>query len=139
MKAILINPKLQTINHVDYSGDYKDIQKLTECSTFTAIYPFDNCEDTIYLDDEGLLKPSNYCFTFDCDNGTSQPLMGNALVLGADDEGESKDVETSIDEIKRRVSFKGHQAIDLGREINLSPMPTILNDDDIARMVKDYD
>ena len=27
MKAILINPKLQTINHVDYSGDYKDIQK----------------------------------------------------------------------------------------------------------------
>ena len=139
MKAILINPKLQTINEINYSGDYKDIQKLTECSTFTAIYPFDNCEDTIYLDDEGLLKSSNYCFTFRCDDGRNQPLMGNALVLGADDEGESKDVETSIDEIKRRVSFKGHQAIDLGREINLSPIPTILNDDDIARMVKDHD
>ena len=139
MKAILINPKLQTINYVDYSGDYKDISKLTECTTFTAVYPFDNCEDTIYLDDEGLLKSSNYCFTFRCDDGRNQPLMGNALVLGADDEGESKDVETSIDEIKRRVSFKGHQAIDLGREINLSPIPTILNDDDIARMVKDHD
>ena len=139
MKAILINPKLQTINEINYSGDYKDIQKLTECSTFTAIYPFDNCEDTIYLDDEGLLKSSNYCFTFRCDDGRNQPLMGNALVLGADDEGESKDVETSIDEIKKRVSFKGHQAIDLGREINLSPIPTILNDDDIARMVKDHD
>ena len=139
MKAILINPKLQTINEINYSGDYKEIYKLTECSTFTAIYPFDNCEDTIYLDDEGLLKSSNYCFTFRCDDGRNQPLMGNALVLGADDEGESKDVETSIDEIKRRVSFKGHQAIDLGREINLSPIPTILNDDDIARMVKDHD
>ena len=139
MKAILINPKLQTINYVDYSGDYKDISKLTECTTFTAVYPFDNCEDTIYLDDEGLLKSSNYCFTFRCDDGRNQPLMWNALVLGADDEGESKDVETSIDEIKRRVSFKGHQAIDLGREINLSPIPTILNDDDIARMVKDHD
>ena len=139
MKAILINPKLQTINEVNYSGDYKDIYKLTECSTFTAIYPFDNCEDTIYLDDEGLLKSSNYCFTFRCDDGRNEPLMGNALVLGADDEGESKDVETSIDEIKRRVSFKGHQAIDHGREINLSPIPTILNDDDIARMVKDHD
>ena len=139
MKAILINPKLQTINYVDYSGDYKDISKLTECTTFTAVYPFDNCEDTIYLDDEGLLKSSNYCFTFRCDDGRNQPLMGNALVLGADDEGESKDVETSIDEIKRRVSFKGHQAIDHGREINLSPIPTILNDDDIARMVKDHD
>ena len=139
MKAILINPKLQTINEINYSGDNKEIYKLTECSTFTAIYPFDNCEDTIYLDDEGLLKSSNYCFTFRCDDGRNQPLMGNALVLGADDEGESKDVETSIDEIKKRVSFKGHQAIDLGREINLSPIPTILNDDDIARMVKDHD
>ena len=139
MKAILINPKLQTINHVDYSGDYKDISKLTECTTFTAVYPFDNCEDTIYLDDEGLLKSSNYCFTFRCDDGRNEPLMGNALILGTDEEGDSKDVETSIDEIKRRVSFKGHQAIDHGREINLSPMPTILNDDDIARMVKDHD
>ena len=88
MKAILINPKLQTINYVDYSGDYKDIYKLTECTTFTAVYPFDNCEDTIYLDDEGLLKSSNYCFTFRCDDGRNEPLMGNALVLGADDEGE---------------------------------------------------
>ena len=139
MKAILINPKLQTINEINYSGDYKDIYKLTECTTFTAVYPFDNCEDTIYLDDEGLLKSSNYCFTFRCDDGRNEPLMGNALVLGADDEGESKDVETSIDEIKRRVSFKGHQAIDHGREINLSPIPTIFDDADIARMVKDHD
>tara|TARA_R100001163_G_C5008354_1_gene155103 strand:- start:346 stop:765 length:420 start_codon:yes stop_codon:yes gene_type:complete len=139
MKAILINPKLQTINEINYSGDYKDIYKLTECSTFTAIYPFDNCEDTIYLDDEGLLKSSNYCFTFRCDDGRNEPLMGNALILGTDEEGDSKDVETSIDEIKRRVSFKGHQAIDHGREINLSPIPTILNDDDIARMLKDHD
>ena len=139
MKAILINPKLQTINEINYSGDYKDIQKLTECSTFTAIYPFDNCEDTIYLDDEGLLKPSNYCFTFKYDNGYVQPLMGNALILGTNDKCDSADVETPLDEIKKRVSFKGHQAIHLGQEINLAPIPTILNDDDIARMVKDHD
>ena len=30
MKAILINPKLQTINHVDYNGDYKQIYKFLE-------------------------------------------------------------------------------------------------------------
>ena len=139
MKAILINPKLQTINYVDYSGDYRDISKLTECTTFTAVYPFDNCEDTIYLDDEGLLKSSNYCFTFRCDDGRNQPLMGNALILGTDDEGESKDVESTIEIIQDRTVFVGHQKIDLGREINLSPIPTILNDDDIARMVKDHD
>tara|TARA_R100001198_G_C5153139_1_gene161688 strand:+ start:192 stop:611 length:420 start_codon:yes stop_codon:yes gene_type:complete len=139
MKAILINPKLQTINEINYSGDYKDISKLTECNIFTCVYPFDNCEDTIYLDDEGLLKPSNYCFTFRCDDGRNHPLMGNALILGTDDEGDSKDVESSIKIIQDRVVFVGHQSIDLGREINLSPIPTILNDDDIARMVKDHD
>jgi hypothetical protein len=32
MKAILINPKLQTIKEINYSGDYKEIYKLTECS-----------------------------------------------------------------------------------------------------------
>ena len=139
MKAILINPKLQTINEINYSGDYKDIQKLTECSTFTAIYPFDNCEDTIYLDDEGLLKSSNYCFTFRCDDGRNQPLMGNALILGTDDEGESKDVESTIEIIQDRVVFVGHQSIDLGNEIKLSPLPTIFSDEDIARAIKNHD
>ena len=139
MKAILINPKLQTINYVDYSGDYRDISKLTECTTFTAVYPFDNCEDTIYLDDEGLLKPSNYCFTFRCDDGRNQPLMGNALILGTDDEGESKDVESTIEIIQDRVVFVGHQSIDLGNEIKLSPLPTIFSDEDIARAIKNHD
>tara|TARA_R100000353_G_scaffold3618_1_gene5664 strand:- start:143 stop:562 length:420 start_codon:yes stop_codon:yes gene_type:complete len=139
MKTILINPKLQTINYVDYSGDYRDISKLTECTTFTAVYPFDNCEDTIYLDDEGLLKSSNYCFTFRCDDGRNQPLMGNALILGTDDEGESKDVESTIEIIQDRVVFVGHQSIDLGNEIKLSPLPTIFSDEDIARAIKNHD
>ena len=29
--------------------------------------------------------------------------------------GDSKDIETSLDEIKKRVSFKGHQKIIMGR------------------------
>ena len=135
MKAILINPKLKLINEINYSGDYKDISKLTECNIFTCVYPFDNCQDTIYLDDEGLLKSSNYCFIFKCDNGNAQPLMGKALILGTDNEGDSKDIETSLDEIKKRVSFKGHQKIIMGNSgIDLSPLPTILNDDDLKYM-----
>ena len=139
MKAILINPKLKLINEINYSGDYKDISKLTECNIFTCVYPFDNCEDTIYLDDEGLLKQSNYCFTFKCDNGHNPPLMGNALILGTDEEGESQDVESSIEMIQDRVVFVGHQSIDLGNEIKLSPLPTIFSDEDIARAIKDHD
>ena len=139
MKTILIDPKLQTINHVDYNGDYKQIYKFLECSTYSAIYPFEKSLDALFHDDNGSLGNSNYYFKFTHDSGYQSLIGGNGLIIGCDDEGESKHVETSIDEIKKRVSFKGHQAIDLGREINLSPIPTILNDDDIARMVKDHD
>ena len=133
MKAILINPKLQTINEINYSGDYKDIYKLTECSTFTCVYPFNLNEDVIYLDDEGLLKQSNYCFTFRCDNGHNPPLMGNALIIGADKEGESISYKTPITEIKNRIVFKGHQQIIMASDgIKLNPLPTINNDEDLA-------
>jgi hypothetical protein len=133
MKAVLINPKLRKIKEIEYSGDYKDISKLTECNIFTCVYPFNNCEDTIYLDDEGLLKSSNYCFTFRCDDGRNQPLMGNALIIGTDEEGDSKDIETSLDEIKNRIVFKGHQQIILASDgIKLNPLPTIINDEDLA-------
>lgn len=133
MKAVLINPKLRKIKEVEYSGDYQDIQKLTECSIFTAVYPFNNCEDTIYLDDEGLLKPSNYCFTFRCDDGRNQPLMGNALIIGANEEGESISYKTPITEIKNRIVFKGHQEIIMASDgIKLNPLPTIINDEDLA-------
>ena len=139
MKAILINPKLQTINEINYSGDFKDIYKLTECSTLTCVYPFNLNADTIYLDDEGLLKQSNYCFTFRCDNGYNPPLMGNALILGTDEEDKIQDVESSIEMIQDRVVFVGHQAIDLGKDIKLSPLPTIFSDEDIARAIKNHD
>jgi len=139
MKAILIDPKLKIINKTNYSGNYKDISKLTECNIFTGVYPFKNCEDTIYVDDEGLLKVSNYCFTFRCDNGYVQPLMGKGLIIGCNKEGESIDVKTSIDEIKKRVSFKGHQKIIMGNNgIDLQPLPTILNDADLRLFNKSY-
>ena len=82
---------------------------------------------------------NDYCFTFRCDNGHNPPLMGNALILGTDEEGESQDVESSIEMIQERVVFVGHQSIDLGNEIKLSPLPTIFSDEDIARAIKNHD
>jgi len=139
MKAVLINPKLQTIKEINYSGNYKDIYKLTECSTFTCVYPFHLNEDVIYLDDEGLLKESNYCFRFRCDNGHNPILAGNAIILGTDEQGNSQDIESSIEMIKERVKFYGHQSIELGNEIKLSPLPSIFTDEVITREEKYHD
>jgi len=57
MKAILINPFNQTITEVEYSGDYKEIYKLIECSTFDCVNIDD--DNTLFVDDEGLLYETN--------------------------------------------------------------------------------
>ena len=37
MKAYLIDPEKEEVTEVDYSGDYKDIYRLIDCSTFDVV------------------------------------------------------------------------------------------------------
>ena len=116
MKAILINPELEYIHLIDFDGDYKSIYKLLDCRMFECVYPFKN-EDTIFIDEEGLLKDSNYAFTIKSDmhldrfGAKTMTLMGKALILGSDDQGESVDCKTLHSEIRTLISFKGKVAI----------------------------
>lgn len=84
MKAFLIDPSVQTITEVEYSGDYKQIYDLIDCHTFDVVYIDES--HCIYVDDEGLMKPNLF---FWLEGLTPTPLAGKALVLGTDDEGES--------------------------------------------------
>jgi hypothetical protein len=54
------------------------------------------------VDDEGLLKPQEGFFIYE---GYRQPLAGNGLVLGTDEEGESVDPKMTLEELKSRVTF----------------------------------
>ena len=60
MRAILINPMQESIRHISYDGDYQNIYNI-RCTTFEAVYPFD-IGDTLWIDEEGLLKESNFAF-----------------------------------------------------------------------------
>ena len=106
MKAYLINPIKEEISVVDYNGDFHQILKFIEAELFDAVYPFKNA-DTIYVDDMGLMKPINHFFQVKCDNGSSQDLFGLGLVLGSNKEGESIDAQTTLEELKKRITFKG--------------------------------
>ena len=106
MKAYLINPIKEEISVVDYNGDFHQILKFIEAELFDAVYPFKNA-DTIYVDDMGLMKPINHYFQVKCDNGSSQDLFGLGLVLGSNKEGESIDAQTTLEELKKRITFKG--------------------------------
>jgi hypothetical protein len=77
MLAILIDPFTETIEVVDYSGDWQDISTLLECSLFTTIDLGDS--DTLYVDDEGLYVEDQRFFNLE---GYPQPLAGRGLVLG---------------------------------------------------------
>jgi len=100
MQAILIDPYTQTIEVVEYSGDYKDIYALLGCDLFTTVYT--EMADTIYVDDEGLYVEDQRYFKV---KGYPQPLAGKGLVLGSTDDGDSTDCVSSLDDILDIVEF----------------------------------
>jgi hypothetical protein len=59
--------------------------------------------DSLYVDDEGLFV-SEYkgAFYF---NNFPQMLFGNGLLMGSDEEGESVDVKSTIEEIKNKIKY----------------------------------
>ena len=103
MRAILINPFTQTIEEVDYSGDYKDIYSLIECDLFTTVYLPNTSDDTLFVDDEGLYVENQRFFKID---GFEQPLAGRGLLLGTDKEGDSVDCMSTVEEVKAIVSWE---------------------------------
>lgn len=102
MKAILIDPYTNTVSEVEHNGDYREIYKKIDCECFTCVNIED--DDTIFVDDEGLLKLTEETrfFVFD---GYPQPLAGKGLVLGTDDAGETVAVKATLQEIRERVKF----------------------------------
>lgn len=108
MKAILIDPELNMVKEVDYSGDFNEIYKLIDCSTFTCVDLGDG--ETLYLDDEGLFKNETYLFQM---KGAYQPFAGKGLILGTNDEGDSIGTKLTPIAVSMKVEFLGLCAIEL--------------------------
>ena len=75
MKAILIDPEMQIVAMIDYSGDYKDIYKLIGCRIFTAV-TIDN-DDSIYIDDEGMFEESRFAWSYN-----EYKMVNKGLIVG---------------------------------------------------------
>ena len=105
MKAILINPFNQTITEVEYSGNFKEIYKLIDCSTFDCINIDD--DNTLFVDDEGLLRENRYFYWKGYTN-----LAGKALIIGVDYQtGEDCETSWSLQEVENMVEWlpNGHK------------------------------
>jgi hypothetical protein len=71
------------------------------CSLFECPVTFEN-GDTIYVDEEGLFNHFEGGFIMD---GWKYPLVGNALLIGTDYEGDSKNVETTMYELLKMITW----------------------------------
>ena len=100
MKAILIDPFAETVEVVDYSGNWEDIGGLLECRYFDVVRIDDS--ETLYVDDEGLYAENQRFFRWD---GYHSPLAGRALILGTDEEGESIDTDMEPEDVEKLVTF----------------------------------
>ena len=103
MKGILINPFDETIKEVIYTGDFREIYDLVDCSTFDVvnIYKYQD----MYVDDEGLLKNNQRYFTINDRN-----YAGKALLLSHNDEGETESTNLDLQMVNSMVQFlpEGH-------------------------------
>lgn len=114
MKAYLIDPFTKTVSEVDYDGNYQNIYKLISSdtnpvSTFTCVN-VNEAEDTVFVDDEGLLDNMNTQQFFSL-NG--YPLAGKGLVLGTNEDGESVTPSISLKEflMDNDISFPTQEYI----------------------------
>ena len=124
MKAILIDPVAETVTEVEHDGDYHQIYELLSdkehglnVGTFEIVRlgvktPDDKIENTLYVDENGLLNEPRYFFIY---QGYHQPLAGRGLILGTtledetdvtDEGGKSIGTTLTVEEVRSRVAFK---------------------------------
>ena len=115
MKAILIDPKAKQVMQIDYSGDYRHIyEHLSFINSFGNSHKVRNFDvvriptggDGIYVDDEGLYAPAEDKHWFSITYKEQEMLLVNrSLVIGCDDEGNSTDCASTVEDIRQRIKW----------------------------------
>ena len=100
MKAFKINSAERKVEEIEINS-WEDIAPAigNECTTFACPVTFEN-EDTIYVDDEGLYHPFEGGFMME---NWNSPCVGNGILQGTDDEGESTEPLTTKEELEAMI------------------------------------
>lgn len=119
MKALLIDSIEGDVREVEYDG-LKDMQRLVG-GYISVAFEFPN-GDTLFTDDEGLLKDPHSFFFLQPRGDT--PLAGNGLLVGQermDKDGEylgTDDVRTTVNELERMIRFASREDINEWLKVN---------------------
>lgn len=99
MKLYWINSSDRTVTSADQNG-LKDLQRLVGGNIEIAKFWPNN--DVLFADEEGLYKGTNTWFLI---AGINQPICGNAVVVGSDDQGETTKPRATLEQIAAEVRF----------------------------------
>lgn len=108
MRAIFIDSTDKQVYEAIIKGnDFREIRDLIGCDIITGGYRFDN-DDYMYVDDEGLFQTNRNGFIIHQEGNLygEQQLIGNALIVGSDPDGNDQNATSTIEYIKSIISFK---------------------------------
>lgn len=135
-KALFIDVVNKTITTIELDKHFKAISKAigNGCEYFCCPYSFFN-DDSLYADDEALLRMDSikggFTLVVDYDieklDGKHIKIVGNAIILGTDAEGDSVDANFTPEDIADRIIFFDENvAKDYAKEI-MATKPTFFS------------
>ena len=104
MKAILINSVNKTVTEVTLNDDepiLNQFYKLIGCDIIEIAH-YINKNNSIIVDEEGLLKPQNHFFFY---KKAHQPFAGNGLITGINENGDAVSCNISLVEAALNIEF----------------------------------
>ena len=104
-KAILINVETQQLTEIVLDKNLSSISEAigNGCELFCVPVDYEN-GDAMYADDESLLRTNDIKGGFIFPNWNF-PIINNAIILGTDEEGDSIDCKSTIEEIQKDITF----------------------------------
>ena len=114
LNAILIDPYLKKLTNVNVGTDntLQDMYKHIGCSMVEVVnltqYSDNTCVEDIWVDEEGLMKPSGEQRFFkvsDLPFGHHGVIAGRGLILGSNRKGETISTSLTIEDILPRISW----------------------------------
>ena len=121
MKALFINAEKREIREVDYSphasaGGFPTINSFLNGGWIEAAWRWPN-GDTLYVDEEGLLKPTMHFFF--CRFRPDQPMAGNGVLVGEEIDDENvpggyytADPAMTVDQLKPQILWLDRDMFD---------------------------
>lgn len=123
-KALKIDVVNQTVTSImidDINEIYTQIGN--GCNLFCCPVEFEN-GDTLFADDESLLRENvEGCFLMD---NWSYAIVGNAIILGTDEEGDSVDCKSSPKDVYKEIIWGDKKVAEEYRKVALNKTPEFI-------------